>query len=268
MHKQLIAALLLVSIAACGDEPEPPRRTVAPETKPVAKAPEPVKAQVERVPNLPPPPPAPEKKAEPKAPDVPATPVNKVLLDPSLPDWVGQAPTEFKVKFSTTKGDFTMQVVREWSPRGADRFYKLVKNGYYDNVAFFRVVGGFMAQFGIHGAPEVNAAWKNATIQDDPVTQSNKRGMVSYAMRGPNSRTVQLFINYADKNDRLDGMGFSPFAKIVEGMDVVDALHSGYGEGAPQGRGPNQMRIQSEGNSYLKSDFPQLDYIKTAKIQE
>jgi peptidyl-prolyl cis-trans isomerase A (cyclophilin A) len=141
-----------------------------------------------------------------------------------------------------------------------------VKNGYYDDVVFFRVVAGFMAQFGIHGAPEVNAAWRNATIQDDPVTQSNKRGMVTFAMRGPNTRTTQIFVNFADKNDRLDSMGFSPFGKIVEGMEVVDALYNVYGEGAPRGRGPDQGRIQSEGNAYLKADFKELDYVKTARI--
>jgi len=263
MRNLLIALLVVASAAGCGGDPEPPRLTTAPEPpKPVAKAPEAPKPPAPR----PPSPPPPDVKPESKGTEAAAAPVNKVLLDPSRPDWVGQAPAEFKAKFETSKGDFVILVKREWSPRGADRFYSLVKNGYYDGVVFFRVVAGFMAQFGIHGSPEVSAAWRNASIPDDPVTQSNKRGMVSYAMRGPNTRTTQIFINYADRNDRLDGMGFSPFGKIVEGMEVVDALYSAYGEGAPQGRGPRQDRIQSEGNAYLKSEFKELDFVKTAKI--
>lgn len=255
MQKLTLAILVTLPLLACGEDPQPPKRTVAPDAgKPAVKAPETKPAAP-----TPPPAPPPEQKK-------PAAPVNKVLLDPSLPEWVVKAPDVFKVKFSTSKGDFVMEVNREWSPRGADRIYALVKNGYYDGVVFFRVVAGFMAQFGINGAPEVNAAWRNTTIQDDPVTQSNKRGMVSFAMRGPNSRTTQIFINYDDKNTRLDGMGFSPFGKIVEGMDVVDNLHSGYGEGAPRGRGPDQNRIQAEGNAYLNAEFKELDYVKTARI--
>ncbi len=123
-----------------------------------------------------------------------------------------------------------------------------------------------MAQFGIHGSPEVSAVWANAMIQDDPVTQSNKRGMVTFAMRGPNSRTTQIFINYADKNAQLDGMGFSPFGQVTEGMEVVDALYNGYGDGPPRGRGPNQGLIQQQGNEYLKTGFKELDYVKTARI--
>ncbi|HLY09606.1 MAG TPA: peptidylprolyl isomerase [Planctomycetota bacterium] len=265
MKNHLIALLLLASAAGCGEDPEPPRRTVAPEPKSIVKSSDPVKVQSDRPPN-PPPPPSPDRKPEPKAPDAPPAPVNKVLLDPSLPEWIGQAPAEFKAKFTTSKGDFTIQVTREWSPRGADRFYALVKNGYFDGVVFFRVIAGFMAQFGLHGSPEVNSAWRNATIQDDPVTQSNKRGMVTYAKRGPNTRTTQLFINFSDKNDRLDSDGFSPFGRVVEGMDVVDQLYNGYGEGAPRGLGPDQGRIQAEGNEYLKSSFKELDYVKTARI--
>lgn len=261
MHKLTIAILLTLPFAGCSEDPMPPKRATAPEagkpSKPVDKAPEKP---------TPPPTPPPVKEEVKKDEKPAAAPVNKLLLDPSLPEWVVKAPDVFKVKFSTSKGDFVMQVTREWSPRGADRIYGLVKNGYYNDVVFFRVVSGFMAQFGINGVPEVNAAWKNATIQDDPVTQSNKRGMVSFAMRGPNSRTTQIFVNFADKNDRLDGMGFSPFGKIIEGMDVVDSLYNGYGEGAPSGRGPNQMRVQSEGNAYLKADFKELDYVKKAEI--
>lgn len=191
-----------------------------------------------------------------------AKPASK-LLDPAK--LTAKAPDVFKAKFDTSKGVFVIEVHREWAPNGADRLYNLVANGYFDDVRFFRVVSGFMAQFGINGDPRVNAAWKPSTIADDPVTQSNLRGMVSFAMRGPDTRTTQLFINYAD-NTRLDGMGFSPIGKVVEGMDVVNALYSEYGEAAPRGRGPDQGRIQSEGNTYLEAEFPELDYVKTATI--
>jgi peptidyl-prolyl cis-trans isomerase A (cyclophilin A) len=177
------------------------------------------------------------------------------------------APDTFRAKFTTSQGDFTVEVTRSWAPNGADRFYNLIKVGYYDDVAFFRVISGFMAQFGIHGDPEVNKVWRSAKIQDDPVKQSNTRGMVTFATSGPNSRTTQLFINFGDSKF-LDSQGFSPFAKVVEGMDVVDKLHSGYGEGAPRGQGPDQPKIQSEGNTYLKSDFPKLDWIKKARLVE
>lgn len=186
------------------------------------------------------------------------------LLDPSK--LTAKAPDVFSARFDTSKGVFVIEVHRAWSPHGADRFYNLVSNGYYDDVRFFRVVAGFMAQFGIHGNPAVNKAWQPSTIDDDPVVESNKRGMVSYAMRGPGTRTTQLFINYVDTNARLDSMGFSPFGKVTEGMEVVDALYSDYGEGAPSGAGPNQGRLQSEGNTYLTAEFPKLDFIKTARI--
>jgi len=158
-----------------------------------------------------------------------------------------------------------VQVTRDWAPNGADRFYNLVKNGYYKDIAFFRVVAGFMAQFGIHGDPKLNTVWRDASIPDDPVKSSNTRGRITFATRGPNTRTVQLFINLAD-NARLDGMGFAPFGEVVAGMDIVDALYNGYGEGAPRGRGPDQGRLQGEGNAYLKADFGQLDYLVSADI--
>jgi peptidyl-prolyl cis-trans isomerase A (cyclophilin A) len=175
------------------------------------------------------------------------------------------APASFKVKFATTKGDFTLEVTRDWSPLGADRFYNLVKLGYFTDVAFFRVIEGFMVQFGIHGDPAVSAAWRGARIQDDKVKQSNAKGYISYAMAGPDTRTTQLFINYGN-NDRLDGMGFSPFGKVIAGMDVVESIYSGYGEGAPSGMGPDQGRVQMQGNAYLKKDFPKMDYIKSAEL--
>ena len=175
------------------------------------------------------------------------------------------APAVFKVKFATTKGDFMVEVHRDWAPHGADRFYNLVKLGFYDDAAFFRAIAGFMVQFGINGLPEVSAKWQDANIPDDPAKESNKRGFITYATRGPNTRTTQLFINYGD-NGALDGQGFTPFGQVLEGMDVVENLYKGYGEGAPQGMGPDQDRIQHEGNAYLKKDFPQLDYIKTARL--
>ena len=179
-----------------------------------------------------------------------------------------KAPDGFKVRFKTTKGDFVVAVTRAWSPLGADRFFNAVKVGYYDDAAFFRAISGFMVQFGINGSPEVNAKWREVRIQDDPAAgKPNSRGMLSFAMAGPNTRTTQLFINYGD-NSRLDSMGFTPFGKVVEGMEVVDGLYQGYGEGAPRGAGPDQGRVQGEGNAYLKKDFPKLDYIKTASIEK
>jgi peptidyl-prolyl cis-trans isomerase A (cyclophilin A) len=177
-------------------------------------------------------------------------------------------PQTYKVLFATSKGDFTVEVVREWAPKGADRFYDLVSSGFYDDVRFFRVIrtpAPFMVQFGISGDPATSAKWAEANIEDDPVKQSNTRGMITFATAGPNTRTTQVFINYAD-NSRLDAQGFSPFGRVIAGMEVVDLLHADYGEGAPQGNGPDQSRIEQEGNAYLTRDFPNLDYIRTARI--
>ena len=186
------------------------------------------------------------------------------LADPSK--LTEKAPDNFKVKFNTTKGDITLQLSRPLSPNGVDRFYNLVQAGYFKDVAFFRVIPGFMGQFGIHGDPVIATAWRNANIQDDPVKGSNVRGSICFAKSGaPNSRSTQFFVSLAD-NSRLDGDGFSPFGKVVEGMDIVDKLNGEYGEGAPSGRGPNQMKVQSEGNAYLKAEFPRLDYIKSATL--
>jgi peptidyl-prolyl cis-trans isomerase A (cyclophilin A) len=178
-----------------------------------------------------------------------------------------KAPALYKVRFDTSKGPFVIEVHRDWAPNGADRFYNLVKNGFYDDARFFRVISGFMVQFGINGDPAVSAPWRNATIKDDPVRQSNKRGFITFATAGPDSRTSQVFINFAD-NSRLDGQGFAPFGQVTSGMNIVDALYSGYGEGAPSGRGPDQGRIQREGNAYLKKDFSNLDYVKKATIEK
>jgi len=178
-----------------------------------------------------------------------------------------QSPATYNVKFDTSKGAFVITVHRDWAPAGADRFYNLVKNGFYDNARFFRVISGFMVQFGIHADPKVSAVWREARIPDDPVKQSNKRGLITFATAGPNTRTTQVFINFGD-NGALDRQGFAPFGQVVSGMNVVDALFAGYGEGAPSGQGPEQGRIQREGNAYLTRDFAKLDYIKKATIEK
>jgi peptidyl-prolyl cis-trans isomerase A (cyclophilin A) len=185
------------------------------------------------------------------------------LLDLSRAD--ARAPDRYRVRFETSKGPFVVEVTRAWAPRGADRFYNLVRAGCYDDVACFRVIEGFMVQFGINGDPRVNAVWRVARIPDDPVTQSNKRGTITFATAGPDTRTTQVFINFKD-NGGLDGQGFAPFGRVVEGLSVVDSLYSGYGEGAPRGMGPDQGRAQSEGNAYLRGSFPKLDFVKTARV--
>jgi peptidyl-prolyl cis-trans isomerase A (cyclophilin A) len=178
-----------------------------------------------------------------------------------------QAPATYKARFETTKGAFVVQVTRAWAPNGADRFYNLVKNGFYNDVRFFRVISGFMVQFGISGNPSLSAKWREANIPDDKVTQSNKRGYITFATAGPNTRTSQVFINFND-NSQLDQLGFAPFGRVISGMDVVDKLNPEYGEGAPRGRGPDQGRMQREGNAYLAKDFARLDYVKKATIEK
>lgn len=188
------------------------------------------------------------------------------LLDPTDPEMNATAPELFRAGFETTGGDFVIEVHRAWAPNGADRFYNLVRHGFYDGTRFFRVLEGFVAQWGINGGPAINAAWVGAQIPGDPVVESNTRGRVTYAMGGsPDSRTTQLFINYGD-NSNLDPSGFAPFGEVVSGMDVVDQLYAGYGEGAPRGQGPAQGRIQSEGNAYLEVGFPDLDHVIRATI--
>jgi len=185
-------------------------------------------------------------------------------LPPSTPS-DATSPDSFRVKFVTTKGNFTVEVKRAWAPKGADRFYRLVSEGYFKDVRFFRVLPGFMAQFGLSGNPALNAKFDSLRIADDPVTQSNKRGRLTFATAGPNTRSNQFFINYAD-NVSLDGQGFSPIGTVIDGMKVVDAMYGGYGEGAPNGTGPSQELIQTQGNEYLQRAFPKLDYIKSATI--
>lgn len=192
-----------------------------------------------------------------------AAPANPALLTPAAAKET--APALYKVRFETTQGAFVIEVHRDWAPQGADRFYNLVKLGYFDGTAFFRNIAGFMVQFGIHPDPTVASAWRMERIKDDMVTHSNTAGTITFATSGKDSRTTQVFINHAD-NKALDGMGFAPFGKIVEGADVVKKLYSGYGEGAPRGRGPDQGRIQSEGAAYLSKEFPKLDLVKTATL--
>ena len=169
-----------------------------------------------------------------------------------------KAPAEYDVKFVTTAGEFTVKVTRAWAPNGADRFYNLVRHHFYDGAAFFRVLPGFMAQFGLSAYPEVSKVWENANIKDDPIVQSNHRGFVSFATAGPNTRTTQVFINYGN-NEALDKSGFSAFAVVSDGMEVVDKLYNGYGEGAPDGHGPDQGLIGNRGRAYLEKGFPKLD---------
>jgi peptidyl-prolyl cis-trans isomerase A (cyclophilin A) len=174
------------------------------------------------------------------------------------------APDKFQAKFETSKGDFIVEVTRAWSPNGADRFYNLVKNGFYDNCKFFRNIEGFMVQFGINGNPKVSAVWRAAQIKDDPVKQSNKTGYITFAKTSvPNSRTTQVFINFGD-NSRLDADGFAPFGKVTKGMNIVESLYNKYA-GKPSDAQP---QIQMEGNAFLEKNFPNLDYIKTATIVE
>jgi peptidyl-prolyl cis-trans isomerase A (cyclophilin A) len=171
------------------------------------------------------------------------------------------SPAEFKVRFDTSKGPFVVEVHREWAPNGVDRFYELLESGYYDDARFFRVLPNFVVQWGINKDPKVSRQWSQNSIPDDPVKESNRRGYITYAKRGPDSRTTQVFISLGD-NVSLDAQGFAPFGKVTEGMDVVQNLYSGYREA------PLQNMIQLQGNAYLESQFPQLDYIKTARIQK
>lgn len=178
-----------------------------------------------------------------------------------------KAPAAYKARFDTSKGMFVIEVRRDWAPNGADRFYNLVKNGFYDNARFFRVVSDFMVQFGINGDPAISAQWREARIKDDQVKQNNKRGFITFATSGPDSRTTQVFINFTD-NGMLDSRGFAPFGQVAAGMNIVDTLYREYGDSPPRGRGPDQTRVQMEGNDYLNKSFPELDYVKKATIEK
>lgn len=243
--KSLVALALCwlaVSLLGCGNQAKPQPQATAPQ----AQEPEPV------APSQPKPEPVPRPEPQAAAEPTPASFAEE------------QSPDTYAVKLETTKGEIIIDVTRDWAPKGADRFYTLVKSGFFDDVAFFRVISKFMAQVGISGDPDQNALWRERRILDDAVRQSNVRGMVTFATSGPNSRTTQFFINFAD-NSRLDTMGFAPFGKVRD-MDIADALHAEYGEGAPRGNGPFQGRLQKEGNAYLKAEFPKLDYIRKATV--
>jgi peptidyl-prolyl cis-trans isomerase A (cyclophilin A) len=183
------------------------------------------------------------------------------------PKLAEKPPEVYTVTLDTSKGPVKIEVRREWAPKGADHFYELVKTGFYDNARFFRVVRNFVVQFGIAADPKVQQLWANGSLTDDPVIEHNRRGTVTYASRGPNTRTTQIFINLRDNSQSLDGQHFSPFGKVVEGMDAVDAFYNSYGDMPPGGQGPDPSLIQTQGQPYLDSHFPRLDYIKKATIQ-
>jgi cyclophilin family peptidyl-prolyl cis-trans isomerase len=196
-----------------------------------------------------------------------AAQTSDLLLDPENEAWRETAPDSFRVRFETSRGDVVVEVHRAWAPHGADRFYNLVRHGFYDDQRFFRVVEGFIAQFGLSGSPAVTAVWSERTIPDDPVRQSNLRGYLAYAMTGPDTRTTQVYVNYGD-NSRLDEQGFAPFGRVVEGMEAVDHLYAGYGENAGGGlRRGDQSRIRAEGNAHLDREFPALDRIVRAFVE-
>jgi peptidyl-prolyl cis-trans isomerase A (cyclophilin A) len=204
-----------------------------------------------------------KKKSATTAATTPVRQYDRALLHPAL--LRDKAPDEYKVKVTTTRGDFVVTVTRAWAPLGADRFYSLVKHHFYDNASFFRALPGFVVQFGISAYPPVSAAWKNAVIKDDPVTQSNLRSYLVFATSGANTRTTQVFINLVD-NKRLDSMGFAPFGQVTDGMNVVEMMYDQYGEGAPQGSGPDQDQIEKQGKPYLDKGWPKLDSVQTTTI--
>jgi peptidyl-prolyl cis-trans isomerase A (cyclophilin A) len=189
------------------------------------------------------------------------------LWNPKSPEMTATAPDKYLVTFETTRGDVTIEVDRSLSPAGVDRFYNLTRHGFYDGARFFRVLPGFMAQFGLPGEPKLTNIWMNQKIADEPVKVSNTKGTISFAMAGPNTRTTQVFINYADNSAALDRQGFTPFGKVVEGMEHVEALYNAYGEGSPRGNGPDQMQLMRAGNEYLSKWYPNLDYIIRTNVK-
>lgn len=228
----MLLALGLVGAAACNNGPAEPSSNRTATDVPAAKT---------------------------AAPQEPVAEPDAKLLAPEKAN--EQAPDSYKVKFTTTKGEFLVEAHRDWSPLGVDRFYNLVKIGFFNDVAFFRVVDGFVVQFGIHGHPKVAGAWRNANIQDEPVKEGNKRGRLVFAKGGPNTRSTQFFINFKD-NGSLDKMGFPAFAEVVSGMDVVEAINKEYGDEPSQ----HQGEITRFGNPWLKEHYPKLDFIKSAEL--
>jgi peptidyl-prolyl cis-trans isomerase A (cyclophilin A) len=252
LRASLFVAVLAVLAASCAaNEPS------------FAPPPAPAAPPVPAAPRLAPPPAAPARAPAP-APAGNAAPVDPRLL-PEGDGLPPPAPARYTVRLDTTKGPVLIDVTRAWAPHGADRFHDLVRRGAYDDNAFFRAVAGFMVQVGIPGDPRVSAAWRTKHIPDDPPVEHNVRGTVTFATSGPDRRVNQFFINLVD-NTRLDAMGFAPIGRVRD-MSAVDALYTGYGEGAPQGRGPSQARIQLEGNAYLRAEFPELDYLRTARLE-
>lgn len=191
-------------------------------------------------------------------------PVRSPLLRTS--NYAETAPDRYRATFHTSAGDVVIEVTRAWAPIGADRFYNLSKGGFYDDTRIYRVLDNFMAQWGLNGDPYVNQAWKNEYLVDDPVVESNTRGRVAFAKGGLHTRTTEVFINYKD-NGALDGEGFAPFGEVVEGMDVVDAFHSAYGDGPPRGEGPYQAMAAARGNAYFDEEFPELTRIDSVTVQ-
>lgn len=191
------------------------------------------------------------------------------LVDPNPEVLAAPAPDSFRVVFATSRGRFAVMAHRDWAPNGVDRFYFLAKHHYYDGNRFFRVLDNYIAQFGLSGDPRVAATWQPRVIPDDPPRESNRKGRVAFASAGPRSRTTQLFVDLADNTrlDTLGGIGFPPIGEVVEGMNVVEGLFSGYGEGVPRGNGPSQDRIAREGTPYLARSFPKLDWIESARVE-
>jgi cyclophilin family peptidyl-prolyl cis-trans isomerase len=229
-NHRLLALVLILSAAACDKTPAPAAKT-------------------------------PDAAATPAAATVSAAPTPDGLTHPDAAKVAAAGPDSFTVHMVTSRGEFDLRVHRDWSPKAADRLYYLVANNYYDGIRFFRVIDGFMAQFGMPGDPAIGRVWSDRDIEDEPVKHSNTRGTLTFANKGPNTRSAQLFINFRD-NAQLDARGFTPFGEVTNGMAAVDSLYKGYGEA------PDQGRIGAQGNAYLAHDFPKLDSIVTARVSQ